>query len=139
MRQRGAYAPAGAPSFDTGAVSAARVAGRPPQLARIVQNLLDNASTHARRRIAIVLRTEGDVAVLHVDDDGPGVPAGDRAAIFERFTRLDAGRARRAGGAGLGLAITARVVDAHGGTIAVSDAPLLGGARFTVRLPLAAG
>ncbi len=54
--------------------------------------------------------------------------------MFERFTRLDEGRVRGAGGAGLGLALVRAVATAHGGTVAVTDAPL-GGARFEVALP----
>jgi signal transduction histidine kinase len=58
----------------------------------------------------------------------------DRERVFERFTRLDEGRARGAGGAGLGLALVRAVAAAHGGTVRVLDSPL-GGARFEVRLP----
>jgi signal transduction histidine kinase len=56
-----------------------------------------------------------------------------RQAIFDRFTRLDEARDRRAGGAGLGLAIARRIVEEHGGTIGVAEAPQ--GARFVVRIP----
>ena len=74
---------------------------------------------------------------MRVDDDGPGVPVGDRERVFERFTRIDEGRARGAGGAGLGLALVRAVAAAHGGTVRVLDAPILGGARFETRLPTA--
>jgi signal transduction histidine kinase len=75
--------------------------------------------------------------VLSVDDDGPGVAPADRSRIFDRFTRLDDGRARDAGGSGLGLAIVREIVAAHGGTVRVEDAPS-GGARFEVHLPASA-
>ena len=79
-------------------------------------------------------RGEVGQAVLTVDDDGPGVPEDRRDDIFERFVRLDASRERGLGGVGLGLAIVAEIVHAHGGTVEVSDAPG-GGARFVVELP----
>ena len=69
-----------------------------------------------------------------MEDDGPGVAETDRERIFERFVRLDGARARAAGGGGLGLAIVAEIVAAHGGTITVGTSPL-GGARFEVLLP----
>lgn len=76
-------------------------------------------------------------AYVHVDDAGEGVPAEQRDRIFERFHREAGGTARTRGpaGAGLGLAVVRGIVEAQGGTVAVTDAPL-GGARFTVTLPL---
>jgi signal transduction histidine kinase len=73
---------------------------------------------------------------LLVDDDGPGVPVDDRQRVFERFVRLDEARTQSDGGTGLGLAIAHDIVVAHGGTIAISDAPI-GGARVVVTLPAA--
>jgi signal transduction histidine kinase len=121
---------------DATGVSAARVQGDRAALGRLVRNLADNAARHARTRVALVVTADGDEAVVRVDDDGPGVAAGDRERVFERFTRLDEGRSRGAGGAGLGLALVRGVASAHGGTVRVLDAPL-GGARFEVRLPVA--
>ena len=72
-------------------------------------------------------------AILTVDDDGPGIPAADRARVFERFTRLDEARDRGHGGAGLGLAIAKEIIDHHGGTVSIGTSPL-GGTRLTVRL-----
>lgn len=116
-------------------VSAGQVRGYPDDLTRVVQNLLDNAVRHASSQVAV--RLSGDehgIIHLHVDDDGPGVPADRRDAIFERFTRSDQARGRDAGGAGLGLAIAAEIVEDHGGTLLVTESEL-GGARFTVELP----
>jgi signal transduction histidine kinase len=126
----------GGPAVDTRGVSAARVDGDPRALRRVLRNLGDNAARHALGRVALAVSGLDGWAELHVDDDGSGIPASDRAVVFERFVRLDGARARTDGGAGLGLAIVAEVVTAHGGTTAVDVSPL-GGARLTVRLPLA--
>jgi signal transduction histidine kinase len=117
-------------------VAAGRVHGKREQLSRVVRNLLDNARRHARSQVALSLQTEDDTVELAVDDDGPGIAPADRDRVFERFTRLDDGRARDAGGLGIGLAIVKSTVEQHGGSIVVTDAPL-GGARFLVRLPAA--
>ena len=76
--------------------------------------------------------------MLTVDDDGTGIPEDERSRVFERFVRLDEGRARDAGGSGLGLAIVHSVATSAGGSVAIGDGPL-GGARFTVELPAASG
>lgn len=115
---------------------AARVHGNRTQLRRAVTNLLDNAGRHARTTVRVsVHQRDGRVRVL-VDDDGPGIPEADRERVFERFTRLDAHRARdgATGGAGLGLSLVRRIVQLHHGTVLVDDAPL-GGARVALDLP----
>jgi signal transduction histidine kinase len=99
-----------------------------------MRNLVDNATRHARGTIAITTLTQAGHAVVHIDDDGAGVPERERERVFERFTRLDEARSRDAGGSGLGLAIVSEVVRAHGGTVHVETAPS-GGARFTMVLP----
>ncbi|MGZ8632132.1 MAG: sensor histidine kinase [Actinomycetota bacterium] len=120
---------------DTRGVSAGRVLGDEAHLDRLVRNLMDNASRHARTTVAVSLQQViGDV-VLTIDDDGAGISARDRKRIFERFERLEEARDRDSGGTGLGLAIVLEIVHAHRGTVTVSDAPT-GGARFEVRLPL---
>jgi two-component system OmpR family sensor kinase len=70
------------------------------------------------------------------EDDGPGIPDGEREAVFEPFYRLDRARQLGSGNAGLGLAIARQIVEAHGGTITL-DRSTMGGARFCVRLPAA--
>jgi signal transduction histidine kinase len=121
---------------DVAGVSAGRVQGDLRQLGQVVRNLVDNAARHAVSRVAVSVVTDATEVVVRVDDDGPGIPEVDRERVFERFARLDEGRAREGGGAGLGLALVRRVVAAHGGAVTVGDAPL-GGARFEVRLPTA--
>jgi len=106
------------------------------RLGHAVNNLLDNALkyTPAGGHIALSVAADGATAVLSVADDGPGVPAAEREAIFRRLYRGDASRSLR--GLGLGLSLVKAVVESHGGTVSVGDAPG-GGARFTVRVPLA--
>ncbi len=116
-------------------VTAARVEGRSDELDRMVRHLLDNAIRHADGQVVVRLTSGDGDAVLTVDDDGPGIAVADRALVFERFVRLDEARSRDRGGAGLGLAVVAGIVSAHGGTIAVAESPL-GGARLEVVLPL---
>ena len=122
--------------INTTRVSAGRVHGRREQLSRAVRNLLDNADRHARTQVALELHndSESGIVELTIDDDGPGIPAADRVRVFDRFTRLDDGRARDSGGLGLGLAMVKAIAEQHGGTVSIDDAPL-GGARVTVRLP----
>ncbi|MEI2269624.1 HAMP domain-containing histidine kinase [Microbacterium sp. No. 7] len=123
-------------TVDSSAITAVQVAGDERLLGRIARNLADNAARHAASRIAVGVARDGADAVLTVDDDGSGIPASERERVFERFVRLDEGRARDAGGSGLGLAIVAGVVRASGGSVTVGESPW-GGARFTVRLPAA--
>jgi signal transduction histidine kinase len=125
-------------AVDAGGVSAARVDGDMAALRRVLRNIGDNAARHADGRVALALSEEDGLAVLRVDDDGPGVPPGDRGRVFDRFVRLDEARDRDAGGSGLGLAIVAEIVAAHGGSVEMGESPL-GGARVTVRLPLSTG
>ena len=122
-------------SVDTSAVAAVRVPGDAGLLGQVVRNLADNAARHATSTVRLSASQRAG-AVIVVEDDGEGIPASERDRVFERFVRLDEARGRDAGGTGLGLAIVRELVAAHGGTVAV-DASTLGGARFTVSLPLA--
>lgn len=111
------------------------VMGDRAHLERVVRNLLDNAERHASSRVEVSVVVESGAAVLRVVDDGPGIPEVDRERVFEPFVRLDEGRARDEGGAGLGLAIVREGVRAHGGTVGIEDSAV--GTVVTVRLPLA--
>jgi signal transduction histidine kinase len=111
----------------------ATIHGWPDGLCAIVDNLVENALRHAGPAAAVhvaVLATNEHI-LLHVDDNGRGVPPTDRDRIFERFAR---GRDAAPGGSGLGLSIVAQQTQLHDGTVTVGPSPL-GGARFTVRLP----
>jgi two-component system sensor histidine kinase RstB len=99
-----------------------------------ISNLLRNAIKYARRTIRVRALLDGEDIVVHVDDDGIGVPPEERERIFFAFTRLDRSRDRATGGYGLGLAITREVLELHGGSASVGASPE-GGARFTLRWP----
>ncbi|HEX2894440.1 MAG TPA: ATP-binding protein [Marmoricola sp.] len=118
---------------------AVRVLGDGARLAQVVGNLADNAARHAATTVSLSLQRDGDVAVVQVADDGPGVPAEDRTRIFDRFTRLDGARARDSGGSGLGLAISQEIAQAHGGSLALLPGQTRAGAIFELRLPVAPG
>ncbi len=113
------------------------VEGDPGRLRQVVDNLVRNALTHTPAGTPVELRVaRGEAeAQLEVRDHGPGLPPGDPGALFERFWRAEGGRKQGKAGAGLGLAIVAGIVEAHGGEVTAANAPG-GGARFTVSLPL---
>jgi signal transduction histidine kinase len=101
---------------------------------RALRNLLANARRHSTSIVEVAVERLDDRVVIHVDDDGPGVPAEQRAVMFLRFTRLDESRSDDRGGSGLGLAIVATVADAHGGGVEATDGPL-GGTRVSLWFP----
>jgi signal transduction histidine kinase len=121
---------------DATRVSGGRVLGRREALARVVRNLIDNAARHAETKVSVSLSDADGTVELVIADDGPGIAPEDRERVFERFTRLDEGRARDAGGMGLGLAVVRSTVERHHGTVHIDDNPPHG-ARFVVRLPAA--
>ncbi len=105
------------------------------RLRQVLVNLLDNADRHGGGPVAVRAgRTDG-LLWLEVDDEGPGVPADERELVFGRFGRGRTAGVRGSGdGTGLGLALVAQHVAAHGGRIEVQDRPG-GGARFRVEVP----
>jgi two-component system, OmpR family, sensor kinase len=112
------------------------VTGDADQLRQVLANLLRNALVHTPPGTPIEVSVEGDrdAVRLAIRDHGPGLPAGEPGALFERFWRAEGGRERGKDGAGLGLAIVAGIVDGHRGTVSAANAPG-GGAEFEVRLP----
>ena len=106
-------------------------------LARSFVNLLSNALKYTPEggTVVVTLAIDAGSAVVSVADDGPGVAPAVRDAIFERFNRGDADVSRRAAGTGLGLAIARDLAELHGGLLTV-DASALGGALFTIVVPL---
>ena len=111
------------------------VRGDATLLRRMVRNLLDNAQKHAGGATRVeVRRAANGQATIEVEDQGPGVPPGERESIFEPFQRASPVTADSRG-TGLGLAIVRQVARAHGGD--VTCAPGARGARFVVVLPAA--
>jgi signal transduction histidine kinase len=105
---------------------------------QVMANLLGNALRHAPAGGAIMVRIdapEGNRVRLAVEDSGPGIPETERERVFERYYRVDGARSTAAGGRGLGLAIAAGIVKAHGGTMRADTSAELGGARIVVELP----
>ncbi len=100
-------------------------------LSRAAGNLLHNAVRYAKQRVEVRVETTDGKRYLHVDDDGPGIPAGARERLFDPFTRLDDSRDRQSGGSGIGLAIVRQIVRWHGGTATISESKL-GGARVSL-------
>ena len=98
-----------------------------------LSNLLVNACHYAERRVQCSVKRQNSGYLMHVDDDGEGIPESDRESIFKAFTRIDGSRNRDTGGYGLGLAIVARIASLHGGSVTVTQSDELGGARFTVQ------
>jgi signal transduction histidine kinase len=110
--------------------------GDPDLLARVVENLLDNAIRHTPAGGTVRLACRADAAGVEatVSDDGPGIPAADLPRLFDPLFRGEPSRNRRTGGAGLGLSIARRLARAHGGEVTAANRPG-GGAVFTLRLP----
>jgi signal transduction histidine kinase len=109
----------------------ARVTATSSEVALVLDNLIGNARRYARSLVRVGVLPAGRWVRLVVEDDGPGIAEADRERVFDRFVRVspDAG-----GGAGLGLALVAALVQGRGGTVA-AGATNAGGARVEVRWP----
>ncbi|MGA5304466.1 sensor histidine kinase [Nucisporomicrobium flavum] len=108
----------------------------PIRLRQAIGNLVANAIRHTPPGGSVTLsaRTQGSDLVIDVADTGSGIPADQQDLIFERFWRAEKSRSRQTGGSGLGLAIVRKLIEAHGGTAAVTSTPGRG-STFTLRLP----
>ncbi|HVQ95799.1 MAG TPA: HAMP domain-containing sensor histidine kinase [Mycobacteriales bacterium] len=122
---------------DGGPPGDAPVLGDEARLRQVVTNLVGNAVTHTEpgTPTRIVTGTSGAEAFLGIEDSGPGLTSEQADRVFERFYRADRSRSRQTGGGGLGLAIAASLVAAHGGRMELRTAPGQG-AAFRVLLPL---
>jgi two-component system, OmpR family, sensor kinase len=113
------------------------VLGDRARLHQVVANLVTNALVHAPDApVEVRVRAEGEVAVIEVADEGPGMDDADAARAFERFYRADGSRSRHHGGSGLGLSIVDATVLAHGGRTSLATARG-DGTTVRVELPLA--
>ncbi|WP_106617708.1 sensor histidine kinase [Saccharothrix carnea] len=114
---------------------AVQVTGDADKLHQVLANLLSNARTHTPPGTTVTtsLSTVERGVRVSVSDDGPGIPAGRQAEVFERFSRGEVSRSRAAGSTGLGLSIVAAVVASHHGSVRLASRP--GRTTFTVHLP----
>ncbi len=107
--------------FELGPVPAGTLTADPDRLAQALRNLGRNAIDHTAEATGLVrlevVPAGRDAVRFAVSDDGPGIPPEERERVFERFRRVDSGRSRNTGGAGLGLAIVRAIAEAHGGDV----------------------
>ncbi|CAB4536382.1 MAG: histidine kinase [Actinobacteria bacterium] len=106
------------------------------QLTTAIHNLIENAINYSPEstRVAIAIKSQGNLVEVSVSDQGIGIPEKDLERIFERFYRVDPARSRETGGTGLGLSIVKHIVNNHGGDISVWSVEGAG-TTFTIRLP----
>ena len=108
------------------------------RIKQVLINLLDNAVKYCPEgsEVQVRLGTDGESIIVEVADDGPGIPPEDLPHIFEKMYRVEKESTRAVEGSGLGLSIVKRIVELHGGRIAV-ESTVGKGTTFSVRLPLA--
>lgn len=97
------------------------------------RNLLFNAFKYAQSKVHMTVEKQPGWLLVHVDDDGSGIPEDDRDKVFEPFFRLDRSRDRATGGYGLGLSFVRLITEYHDGTAVITQSPL-GGARFSISI-----
>ncbi len=107
---------------------------RPNGFKRLMTNLVANAQRYGKT-ISIEANNADHFLVIHVDDDGPGIPPEKRQDAFRPFVRLDEARNQNESGTGLGLAIARDIARTHGGDIELTTSPL-GGLRASVKVPV---
>lgn len=113
------------------------VLAREDDIFQLILNLAENGIKYSQKGgiVRIIAYSQGDTAVLIVEDNGVGIPEGELDRIFQRFYRVDKARSREAGGTGLGLAIVRETAEKYGGTVIAANRPQ-GGARFTAQFPI---
>lgn len=113
------------------------VMAREDDIFQIVLNLAENGIKYSGEGglVRLIAYSQGQRAILIVEDNGVGIPEKELERIFQRFYRVDKARSREAGGTGLGLAIVRETVEKFGGNVSAANRPQ-GGARFTVQFPL---
>ncbi|PKO89523.1 MAG: sensor histidine kinase [Betaproteobacteria bacterium HGW-Betaproteobacteria-12] len=129
--------------YDGGADQALTVSGQPVMLREMIANLIDNAIRYTPEGGVVTVAVDREdapetnaEAVLTVTDSGPGIPAGERERVFQRFVRLTTADHQ---GSGLGLSIVREIVLGHAGRISLGDASGDRGLQVAIHLPLATG
>jgi two-component system phosphate regulon sensor histidine kinase PhoR len=106
------------------------------QMAQVAVNLVDNAINYTSSGwVHVKVCSEGESAIVTIEDSGIGIASDHLGRIFERFYRVDKARSRNTGGTGLGLSIVKHLIEAHGGTVGV-ESSLNEGTKFTIRIPV---
>lgn len=109
---------------DVSHVQPTRVHGNASMLNRMVRNVVDNAMRYAKSSLTFACFSDGDDAVVLINDDGEGVDVATSDEFFRRFMRADAARTRDSGGTGLGLSIVQEICELHGGRAKFIDSPV---------------
>lgn len=109
------------------------VSAKPSTMRRALRNLIENAIRYGKEARVSWQPIDG-YAEIHIDDQGPGIPAGDLEAVFGPYVRLETSRSRETGGHGLGLSIARSIILQHGGSVELTNLSRAG-LRATVRLP----
>jgi two-component system sensor histidine kinase BaeS len=110
------------------------------RLGQLFRNIVENTLRYTDAPGKLVIRTEAnkEFVIVHFEDSAPGVPETELEHLFERFSRVEMSRNRESGGAGLGLAICRKIVEAHEGEISAQQSEL-GGLHIKIRLPASSG
>jgi two-component system sensor histidine kinase BaeS len=118
----------------------AQVMADPDRMRQVLDNLLENSLRYTAPggRVRIEAELDGAILRLHLDDSAPGVPDAALPQLAQRFYRVDASRSRAHGGAGLGLALCRRLLEAQGATLGFAHSQIKG-LRATIAIPLVEG
>ncbi|HMH64248.1 MAG TPA: ATP-binding protein, partial [Rhizomicrobium sp.] len=111
----------------------APISCRPNEIKRAVRNLVENAVAYGHKADVRITHA-GDGYDVLVEDEGPGIPEGDRQRVFEPFVRLESSRNEATGGTGLGLTLVKAIAEGHGGAVKLENRPG-GGLRARMHLP----
>jgi signal transduction histidine kinase len=128
---QGEFAEMGAP-FEVQGRARLLYAGKPMALKRCLTNLISNA-TKFGGGVSVQVE-DGSAVVIHIRDQGPGIPPEHLARVFEPFYRVESSRNRDTGGTGLGLCIARDIAQAHGGALTLQNLPQRG-LQATLTLP----
>ena len=134
LDETGDARPEAAPRLAYDGPSHLTVRGRHLALKRALANLISNAVMYGGRAHVRLIPPVDDMVAIEVEDDGPGIPAGELERVFEPFHRVEQSRNRETGGVGLGLPIARNILRAHGGDVTLANRPT-GGVKATLTLP----